>query len=268
MADVILIQPKVEENPQFYKNPIKKIKYSFYSTSNFIPLGLLHLSRYLVHRYKVKIIDQRIDKDWKKHLLKELNQNPICVAISFMTGPPIKYSLEISKFIRENSNVPIVWGGRHPSLLPKQTLENPNVDIIVKGEGEITFYELVKALEKNKTLKGIKGVWFKNKGIINSNEDREFLDMNNLPEIPYDLIDIKRYLSRFDKFISIETTRGCTLKCQFCIYTTTEEPYRSLEAKKIVEQIKYLNEKFKIKYFNFTDDNFFLNHRRSTNLWN
>ncbi len=49
-------------------------------------------------------------------------------------------------------------GGWHPSILPRQTLENPNIDIIVKGQGQRTFYELVHALYGDKSLEGINGV--------------------------------------------------------------------------------------------------------------
>ena len=67
-----------------------------------------------------------------------------------MTGPQIIRALETSKFLKGRyPDVPVVWGGIHPSLLPEQTLENPFVDIVVIGEGEATLLELVKTL-KNK----------------------------------------------------------------------------------------------------------------------
>jgi len=261
MADVILIQPKIEEKLSLYQHPISRIK-DFYGNKSF-PLGLLHISRYLVSEYKVKIIDQRIDKNWKKHLLKELNQNPICVGLTSMTGPQIRYALEISKFIKQNSNVPVIWGGTHPTLEPYTTIKNKYVDLVVKGEGEITFFELVKALEKNRSLRGIKGVVFKDKGAIRSNQDRHFLELDNLPEIPYELINFKRYLIRFSKTIDLETSRGCVHKCGFCYNSCIKQHYRFLKAEKLFEQIRYLNEKFNVKRFFFSDDNSFVNYKRS-----
>ena len=74
MGDVILIQPKGEFLEKLQKKP-------------YVPLGLLQNSSGIHKDYKVKIIDQRIDKKWKKHILKELNPNPICVGmIKFLYG--------------------------------------------------------------------------------------------------------------------------------------------------------------------------------------
>ncbi|MFH1642424.1 MAG: radical SAM protein [Nanoarchaeota archaeon] len=264
MADVILLYPKIKEKTSFYRNPIERIKELHSSIP--IPLGLLSISRYLVDRFKVKIIDQRTDKDWKKHLLKELNQNPLCIATTSTTGLQINYALEISKFVKQNSNIPVVWGGVHPSLLPRQTLENPNIDILVKGEGEITFFELVKAMEKNRTLKGINGVSFKKNGIIQKNPDRSPPDLSSLPDIPYHLIDMGEYTTRLKKSILIENSRGCSKSCTFCITPTI--PFRFIGAEKLIKQIKHLNQCYKIKNFFFTDENFFLNNKEVEKITN
>ena len=77
-----------------------------------------------------------------------------------MTGPQILRALDACALVRAtHPDVPIVWGGIHPTLLPEQTLEHPLVDIIVAGEGEATFAELVKALEAGAPLGQVKGIW-------------------------------------------------------------------------------------------------------------
>ena len=81
MGDVILIQPKGDFLERLQKKP-------------YMPLGLLQISSEIYKEYKVKIIDQRIDNNWKKHLLKELNQNPICVGMTIITGKQIKGVLQ------------------------------------------------------------------------------------------------------------------------------------------------------------------------------
>ena len=271
MTDVILVQPKNEEKPLFYQNPIKRIRYSYCDIP--IPLGLLSISRYLVDRYKVKIIDQRIDKDWKRQLLKELNKSPLCLATTSTTTSEIMYALEVSRFTKRISDIPVILGGEvtiprgrlcswlwHPSLLPKQTLENPNVDIVIKGEGEITFFELIKRLEKNKDIKEVRGICFKDRGNIKINPNRPLLDLNKLPDIPYYLIDVKRYNRQFKGSLPLETSRGCINNCSFCI--NSNQPYRYLKTEKMIEQIRYLIKNYDIKHIFFSDDNFFLNYKR------
>ena len=76
---------------------------------------------------------------------------------------------------------PVVWGGIHPSLLPAQTLENEDIDIIVQGEGEETFLELVQALDGKQPLSTVKGIWYKENGHIKSTGMRSFVDLNKQP---------------------------------------------------------------------------------------
>ena len=75
------------------------------------------------------------------------------VGITAMTGFQIKYGLRIANLARKiNPDAIIVWGGVHPSLLPEQTIANPLVDIVVIGEGEQTFLEILEAINENRTV--------------------------------------------------------------------------------------------------------------------
>ena len=99
--------------------------------------------------YKIKIIDQRTDNNWRNTLKEELKKNPICTAISAISGTQIGFGIAANKIVKEyNKEQRIIWGGTHATILPEQTLENEDIDIVVKGEGEKTFYELIKGLEK------------------------------------------------------------------------------------------------------------------------
>ena len=251
MSDIILIQPKLGYVDSFiYKNTL--------------PSALLSIARLVDKDYKVKIIDQRIDKNWKKHLLKELNQNPLGAATTCMTGMPIKYALEISKFVKDNSNIPMIWGGQHPTILPEQCLEDKNIDIVVRGEGEITFYELVKALDKNKPLKSIKGISYKKDGKILHNPDREFVDLNKLPPLPYHLINIEDYpIKRLNiPTLYLETSRGCTNNCGFCYNKSFNRcQWRAFNAENVIHNVQYALKQLKgigeLNHIRFVDDSFF-----------
>ena len=68
--------------------------------------------------------------------------NPFLVGVRVLTGPPIPRAIEVSK-IAKSLNKIVVWGGPHPTILPEQTLQNPNIDSVVIGEGEHTFQKLL-----------------------------------------------------------------------------------------------------------------------------
>jgi radical SAM superfamily enzyme YgiQ (UPF0313 family) len=234
-----------------------------------LPLNLLHAANLVDREYQVKIIDQRIDKNWKEILGNELSKSPICVGVTAYTGKMIKHSLWISQFVKERSKVPIVWGGIHASLLPLQTLENRYIDIVVQGEGEESFLELVEALAKGKSLKRIDGICFKEGGQIFKNPQRRFLDLDNLPEIPYHLVDIHRYMPLYKgkRSIPMQTSRGCIYHCNYCYNTVyNKSVWRFQSPEKVYGRIKYLVDKFNAENIYFVDDNFFIDLERSKRI--
>lgn len=259
MGDVILIQPRGE----FLERLQKKL---------YMPLGLLQISSEIHKNYKVKIIDQRIDQNWKKHLLKELNQNPICVGITTTTGKQIKNALEISKFTKETSSIPVVWGGVHPTLEPYSTIKNNHVDFVIEGEGEITFRELLDALDKNKPLKNIPGQWYKNKNSIKKGPKKKLIDLNKLPPLPYYLIDVNKYIRgrKKEKKFLLETSRDCPNNCIFCNSNFLNKGcWRAKDASKVIEGVKYIYDNFKnVNAIELVDSNFFVNYKRANEILN
>jgi anaerobic magnesium-protoporphyrin IX monomethyl ester cyclase len=232
-----------------------------------LPLCLLTIATPLDRAgYDIKIIDQRIDKGWRKHLLEEINKNPICVGITSMTGPQIRNGLEASRLVRQHGDIPIVWGGIHPTLLPRQTLENENIDIVVQGEGEKTFFELVQALEKGKPLSKVKGIWYKENGEIKNTEPRPFIDLNEQPPLSYHLVDVKKYLVTVfgQGHLSFESSRGCPFKCTYCYNTKVyNSTWRGLTVDETIKRIKTLIKDYGVKGILFSDDNFFGNKERA-----
>ncbi|MFH1317279.1 MAG: radical SAM protein [Candidatus Woesearchaeota archaeon] len=234
-----------------------------------MPLSVLCAATLIYQDYDVRIIDQRVEPEWKKKLLNELKDNPICVALSSMTGHQIKYALDVSKLIKENSKVPVVWGGIHASLLPKQTIENQYIDMILIKEGEVTFKELVKALEDNKPLEEVEGIWFKKNGKIIENKERKRVDLNELPMLPYHLIDFSKYKRKGfeNRIISVITSRGCPQQCTFCYACAFyKRMWKPKSAEKVIEEIKYLIKTYNSDELFFVDDNFFVDFDREKKI--
>lgn len=253
MADVILIQPKVGDWDEVRSH-------------SSVPLGLLSASRLVAQEYDTVLIDTRIDKYWKRRIKEELQGHTLCVGITSLTGRQIGYALEISRFIKSISRVPVVWGGVHSSLLPESTLMDENIDMVVIGEGEITFLEVVKALANKLSLRQIEGVWYKEEGQIVKNPTRPFVDLDSMPTLPLSMIDIKRYSPIFKgrRTLYIETSRGCPNQCGFCynaIYNKSK--WRAFSAGRVIGELKDLSSRFNIGSFYVIDDNFFVDLKRA-----
>ncbi len=244
MSDIILIET----------TPVKPSKK--YIGNVYVPLAILSIAAPLIAEgYRVKIIDQRIEPKWEKLLMDEIEKKPLCVGITALTGRQILYGIQASKIVETHSDIPVVWGGIHASLLPEQTVKNQYIDFVVQGEGEETFLELVHTLdEKRGNYRNIKGLWFKKNDSIIGNERRKFLDMNTLHRIPFDLVDMEKY----PMDLPIPTSRGCSYRCSFCYnvaYNCRE--WRSMSVGKTIEDIKYYTSKYNRKSIVFRDDNFF-----------
>ncbi|MBI2508177.1 cobalamin B12-binding domain-containing protein [Candidatus Woesearchaeota archaeon] len=220
--------------------------------------------------YNIKILDLRLERDWRSVVRKHVENGPLLVATTSMTGPQIKYALELSQFVKQiDKSVPIIWGGLHPTFLPEQTLENESIDIVVIDEGDLTFIDLIKTIEKNKPLKDVLGIAYKDsEDKIHKNPPRGLIkDLDTLPDTPYDLIDLKKYygldIEKGEPSITLMTSRGCPFKCNFCYDTKLYgNTWRAYSVERTINMIKDVVEKFGVKNIYFQDDNFATNLKR------
>lgn len=236
-----------------------------------VPLSLLGAAAKLDEAgYPIVLIDQRSSSDWKDDLRNALKQNPICIGVTSMTGSQITYALDMSAFVKQHSSAPVVWGGVHATLFPLQTVENPLIDIVIKGEGEESFLELVLRMERGESLRGLEGVVYKDRGGIVNNPDRPFLDLDTLPPVPYHLVDIDKYLHRYfdeDCVLEFETSRGCPFNCTFCYNPLySRRRWRALSASRVLDLLTPLVETYGVSAFHFVDDGFFIDQERTREI--
>ena len=234
-----------------------------------LPLSLLHaFSKVHDAGYEIILLDQRVDVNWMKKLIGEIQKNNILyVAISSMTGAQLNGTLFAAKIIKKNNpKIPVVLGGVHASLLPSETLKNKLIDITVMGEGELTLLELTNKISQNKSLEKIEGIAYKlNNGKIRVNSGRRFMPIDETTDIPYDLVNIDNYFLNLygsKKSLSLQTGRGCPHRCTYCYNSIfNNRKWRGINAKKIVTKLKILK-KFGAMSVDMVDDNFFTNLNR------
>jgi len=236
-----------------------------------VPLSLLGAAAKLDEAgYPIILIDQRSSADWKDDLRNALMQNPICIGVTSMTGSQITCALDMSAFVKQQSSAPVVWGGVHATLFPLQTVENPLIDVVIKGEGEESFLELVLRMERGESLRGLEGVVYKDRGEIVNNPDRPFLDLDTLPPVPYHLIDIDKYLHRYfdeERVLEFETSRGCPFNCTFCYNPLySRRRWRALSASRVLDLLTPLVESYGVRAFHFVDDGFFIDQKRTREI--
>ncbi len=219
-----------------------------------IPVGLLHVGSYLVNEgYMIMILDANNFKSNRDFLntLKEKLKSVSAVGLSVMTNQ-VPSALEISDYIKQlEPSLPVIWGGVHPSLFPEQTARCRSIDFIVRGEGEITMLELLKALAGQIEPESVKGIAFKsnNHEEVIITEERGLMDLNELPPVRWELLEnlkpgSKLKLSEIAELtgigIYLQTSRGCPYRCTFCINSVLKSGYRYRRSDLVLKDIQEL----------------------------
>jgi len=277
---IVWVMLKIQQNLIFM---LKRYSYFFYGDKNkydvvliypksdldeslVMPHSLLAIAQPLIEsNYKVKIIDQRIELDCWKNLKGILEQGVICVGVTFFSGRQIKYACDLMDKIKSTfSDISVVVGGTHATVLSEQTAAYKNLDIVVCGEGEETFLQVVRTIEKKGDIADIRGVCFRKEKDIVKTEAAEPVCLSKYVSVP--LFLLHSYLCHY--FLGgVFTSRGCPKKCSYCVIPLLSPKWRTLEPELAVERIKALMS-IGARLIYFFDDNFFASKKRVEELLN
>ena len=234
------------------------------------PLGLALIAAVLEREgYQVTVLDANA-LNLQPEAVVPLVSNADIIGLTAMT-PTINTAIAIARHLKKAyPDLPIVLGGAHATLLPEETLTTaPEIDIIVRGEGEETIIELLRALEYKQPLSKIAGISYRKDGEVVSNPARSRnIDLDSLPFLAYHLLPWRRYKphpphGRSLPFAAIITSRGCPYRCSYCSKPIFGNKFRGQSPERVVEEVAYHKSKFGIKEFAFYDDVFTLNKKRA-----
>jgi anaerobic magnesium-protoporphyrin IX monomethyl ester cyclase len=229
----------------------------------FPPLGILYIAAYMEkENHQVEARDLAIQKKKKEIDYKKYD----IVGISTDTTRHAQ-ALRIAKKAKASGCI-VVMGGPHPCYVDEQILSTHKVDFIVRGEGEVTFAELVAALEKkDKKIDSIQGISFLLNGTLIRTPPRPFItDLDRHPFPARHLISLDDY--RRTNFggrpiTPLITSRGCPYRCVFCAssrFWGSKVRMRSVES--ILKEIEELYYKYHFKAIAFLDDTFNISPKR------
>jgi anaerobic magnesium-protoporphyrin IX monomethyl ester cyclase len=233
------------------------------------PVGCLYVGNALkIAGFEVKI--HHLSSSILKDAAKEIAQSkPLLVGFSVITGSPVKHSATMSMTIKSiSSDIPIVWGGIHPSLMPEACVKEKFIDFVIRGEGEITVVNLAHRIQERLAFDDIPGLCWKGpQGEIQINEDCPFIRDLDQYEQDWTLLDPGRYVrTALDgtRYLSYITSRGCPHNCGFCYNLVfNKRRWRAHSVDHAVERITRLCRITNTRAVVFYDDNFLVDESRA-----
>ena len=242
------------------------------------PISLVYIATRLFNNpdVEIEIIDCRVENNWQTLISRRLAEDNILMAGFFvMSGLQVSKAYEVTKFIKSQKDVPIVWGGPHPTILPKEVMDYGLVDFCIRGFGIGAFTDLVKGfIDGRGKFEAIPNLCFKKSdgeiviGEINSQYERI-----HFKDLPYHLLDpfIEKYFqNKKHRDFPIYTSFGCPYLCNFCIspiwFKDTNKKWDPLPAQEVVDHIEFLQKRYRIDLIYFWDDDTFVRPSHFTGI--
>lgn len=254
------------------------------------PLGLAYIAAFMESRgYEVSVLDAlslginnvehigdrvRVGLSETQITARIRDLRPAVVGIGAAYSSLAADSHAVAKLVKQvDPAILVVAGGAHASALPAMVLHDDNIDVVVVGEGEVTFLEVVEAWKKGNGIHGIPGTVVREESGVVVNPQRKFID--NLDDLPFParhLLPMDVYANRpsFIRDYSMRqprttmiSSRGCPRNCVFCSnHSVWRHVWRQRSAVSVVDEIELLVDRYHIREIAFMDDNLTLNKQR------
>lgn len=242
------------------------------------PLGILQLAAYIESKndkWELEVLDsQAMNYGWSKLQRHIESSNPDIVvssAVATCNTFTVLRTLGIVKKV--DSEIKTVVGGQHFTALADESLKTyQEIDFVIRGEGEITLYELIKSLDENRPISDVKGLSFRNNDHIIHNSSRPFIgNLDDLPFPGYHFVEehMKKYNFKMMAhkgagYALVEASRGCPHKCTFCSqWEHWGGKWRPKSPQRIADEMERIYTEYGITFLWFTDDNLGLSKRTS-----
>lgn len=224
-------------------------------------LGLGYIAAYIekFSNHKVEIFDSHTyGLSPSQAAEKILEKNPDIVGVHAITDNRFKAIALFKELKKRKPDIIILTGGPHFPLTAKNALENvPEIDYIIKGEGEKAIIDFMNRLENGKDLSEVPGIVFRKNNEFFENKTVNLIeDIDELPMPAWHLFDMKAYDKPIDgtkiRSIGVMSARGCPNVCVYC--ANARSGLRLMTPKKFVDEVEFLQKEYGFRGFDFWDD--------------
>ena len=257
-------------------------------SADLLPLELLQIaSGPVAVGYEVVMIDAMIEQDYIAKVL-EACEGALLFASSCILGYQVFDGYRVAKAVRErHPDLPIIWGGWFPSVAPEMYLTGGIADAVAIGQGELTFMDVVKALDCGLPLDDVAGLAIQRDGQVLRTAPRPVVGFEELQPVPWHLLEYERYVElqlrpiqskvrhRFPlpghwtvdsppRGFSLYSSFGCPEPCTFCCSPLVSgRRWKAIQGRKLAEEVAELQERFGFDVLRFQDANFGVAEKRT-----
>ncbi len=216
--------------------------------------------------YDVMVYDRCVDFRRPEEVVDSFK--PDFVMLYLTPTASVKDAINLS-CVSKNNGAVVVWGEVVAACFSEQIVKNGYADFVITGETESKLLSLVTQYD-SKDFRNIPGLTYlkENDVICNANENN--VELENLPQIDWDLIDVKKCFRQFPhckKMLYMYTSRGCPFKCAYCYNTMFyNSQHRKRSIKYVLNEIKYLEESYGLDGANFSDELLLLTDEEITEI--
>mgnify|MGYP001601599158 CR=1 FL=1 len=250
--------------------------------NNYENLGIEYISSYLkIAHYQTSLVfepglfgsffahNKKVHRllNFKKEIIEKITfLKPDLIGFSVISDN-YAWACDLASEIKKRFKVLIVFGGIHPTSVPKHILDLGIVDFVIRGEGEEAFLELVEALDKGKKWMSIRNLAFKKNGHVVVNPLRPAI--GNLDTLPFPDKDLffKEYEGLVNKAYMTMASRGCIYSCSYCVNSILNDLYphhsyfRKRSVDHVIDELLWAKQRYDIKRVTFYDEDFIINER-------
>ncbi len=238
------------------------------------PLGLLYVAKTLQNGGdSVTILDFSAEPFNEQRLLTAIHQSD---AIGMTVLSPLLNEVKtlIHLIAQHEPDIPIMIGGPHCTLLPEKALDETQATVCIQGDSEMILSDLKKALNGEKELSEIPGIYYRtDQGIIHGTAPQFVKDLDSIPFPARNLVKHYTYGREYNphlkagQFTSIITSRGCPYHCRFCSRgSISMQRYRTRSTENIIKELKEIKEQGYLHVV-FSDDCFPANKKQASSLF-
>ena len=236
-----------------------------------LPMSLLALGALLENQHDYVIVDGNVEPDPLAALTRVIVETAATVlGVTVMPGPQLASAVPTCRTLKARfPELIIVWGGYFPTQHYEVCLTSDCVDYVVRGHGEVVFKNLMDMLARGDNPADLPGLAYRDRltDDVRSNDLAPIPHPNDLPDFPYQRVDMRRYIRRTfmgTRTLPHHSSYGCPFFCNFCaVVNMVNGRWLAQSAARVASVVHNLVREYSVNAIEFDDNNFFTHEART-----